>query len=147
MGVGWGGIRILPETLRTEWLGGNGDEIQTELLQPILLDASHRLGEILLGKSPRRRCHAGIILCMHPTTERWSSTVMPSLFGWVHNQNDPWILDTLCLCYIMFCFLPNSFKRQPLASPWFQRMIYYIPLLSVKHYSVESILEYIHSPV
>ena len=35
---------------------------------------------------------SGIILCMHPATERWCYNVMPSLIGWVHAQNNTWIV-------------------------------------------------------
>ena len=38
---------------------------------------------------------AGIILCMGPANERWHYTVMPSLIGWAHTQNDPWQGQTL----------------------------------------------------
>ena len=32
-----------------------------------------------------------VILCMRPANERWRYSVMPSLIGWVHTQNDPWV--------------------------------------------------------
>ena len=33
-----------------------------------------------------------IILCMCPVHEGWPYIVMSSLIGWVHAQNDPWVL-------------------------------------------------------
>ena len=38
---------------------------------------------------------SGIVLCMHPANDRWSYIVTSSLIGWVHTQNDPWILVNL----------------------------------------------------
>ena len=35
---------------------------------------------------------AGIILCMHPANGRRHYNVMSSVIGWVHSQNDPWLL-------------------------------------------------------
>ena len=37
--------------------------------------------------------YLGILLCMRPANERWRHNVMSSLTGWVHTQNDPWILQ------------------------------------------------------
>ena len=64
---------------------------------------------------------AGIILCMHPTNERWRYTagiilcmrpaneirrncVTPSLIGWAHTQNDPWDRFLYKLHEVRLCF-------------------------------------------
>ena len=54
--------------------------------------------------------YPGIILCMHAANEGWRYTVTPSLLGWAHTQNDPWIYNSevsivLILYPIVHCAL------------------------------------------
>ena len=42
---------------------------------------------------------SGIILCLHPTNERWRYSVTPILIGWAHTQNDLWS----CCIYLRKC--------------------------------------------
>ena len=57
---------------------------------------------------------AGIFLCMHPANERWCFNVS-SLIGWVHTQNDPWLVCCRRLTLIYLAVLATE-NQNPVIS-------------------------------
>ena len=54
--------------------------------------------------------YSGINLYMRPAIERWRyNIVTSSLIGCVHTQNDPWILQFLCLCFFNLLYFSCLF--------------------------------------
>ena len=61
---------------------------------------------------------AGIILFMRPANEGRRYSVTPSLIGWTHTQNDPWVsvmfVISLNLNFVTICF----WIKKNRVSPW-----------------------------
>ena len=50
----------------------------------------------IFNKSQQSKCNtAGIILCMHPASERWLYNVTSSFIGWAYAQNEHWVDELL----------------------------------------------------
>ena len=75
-------VALVSLPLEHLWCSG-GNDARTSATEQYRLE---EFWYIIVGKVTPP---SGIILCMCPTNERWRYSVMPSLIGWVHTQNDP----------------------------------------------------------
>ena len=104
----------------------------TGFLSMLIVDncrVRHNTGQSLSQRSPcgASSAYTGIILGMHPATERWHYNVTSSLIGWAHSQNDPCIYlncffrfpgSTVRCRYNPVHFLPNPHNTHPIAHTW-----------------------------
>ena len=61
----------------------------------IILEQNQHTGSINLASQHNQRDY--IILCMHPTNERWCYSATPPLIGWAYTENDTFIGNTISL--------------------------------------------------
>ena len=90
---------------------------------------------------------SGIILYMHPANERWRYSVTPSLIGWVHKQNDLWVLlwhgtffpnSKLIQCKDQLTNIGIHFIKIRLSWDCLT-FIMIIPMLVIRHPCIESV--------
>ena len=76
----------------------------------------------------------GRILCMRTANQRWCYSVTPSLIGWAHTQNDPWVHLTLSfVCAVILQKLTSLANTLKVANKFgrnFYKMYLYLTMKS-----------------